>query len=108
MNDAGLEASDIDGMLSYSLMDSTFSPEIASDLGIRLNYNMDVWGGGSSTEALVGMAIGVIEAGMCETIVIFRAMNGYSRSRIGGTGTDHTAAPISGDELHSRLVMGRT
>ena len=102
MNDAGLEAGDIDGMLSYSLMDSTFSPEVASDLGIRLNYYMDVWGGGSSTEALIGMAMGVIEAGMCETVVIFRAMNGFSRSRIGGTGTDHTAAPISGDELHSR------
>ena len=102
MQDAGLEADDIDGMLSYSLMDSTHSPNVASDLGIRLNFHMDVWGGGSSTEALVGIACGVIEAGMCETVVIFRSMNGYSRSRIGGTGTAHTAAPVMGDELHSR------
>src|SRR6201991_5304682 len=99
--DAGLKASEIDGMLSYQFNDSTFSPFIAGDLGIRLNFYMDVFGGGSSTEALIGIAIGVIEAGMCKTVVIFRAMNGYSQVRIGGTGV-RAAAPVSGDMLHSR------
>ena len=37
LDDAGLEASDIDGMLSYSGNDSTFSPFVAGDLGIRLD-----------------------------------------------------------------------
>ena len=84
MADAGLSAGDIDGMLSYSYNDSTPSPTIAGDLGIRLNFHMDVYGGGSSTEALVGIAMGVIEAGMCNTVAIYRAMNGYSQVRIGG------------------------
>ena len=100
MADAGLRTADIDGMLSYSLMDAAICPEVASDLGIRLDFYMDVWGGGSSTEALVGIAIGVIEAGMCRTVVIYRAMNGYSQLRMGGTGW--AAAPITGDELHWR------
>src|SRR5271156_5011442 len=52
MQDAGLKPTDIDGMLSYSGNDSTFSPFLAGDLGIRLNFFMDVHGGGSSTEAL--------------------------------------------------------
>jgi acetyl-CoA acetyltransferase len=99
MADAGLRPGEVDGMLSYSLMDAAQSPEVASDLGIRLNFHMDVWGGGSSTEALVGIAIGVIEAGMCRTVVIYRAMNGYSRLRMGGA---FAGAPIAGDELHSR------
>ena len=99
--DAGLEPADIDGMLSYQSGDSTFAPFIAGDLGIRLNFYMDVFGGGSSTEALVGIAMGVIEAGMCKTVAIFRAMNGYSQVRIGGTGV-RAAAPVSGDMLHSR------
>src|SRR3954447_16875718 len=99
--DAGLKASDIDGMLSYQSGDSTFAPFIAGDLGIRLNFYMDVFGGGSSTEALVGIAMGVIEAGMCKTVVIYRAMNGYSQVRIGGTGA-RSAVPVSGDMLHSR------
>src|SRR5215475_13223015 len=101
IEDAGLKASDVDGMLSYQSGDSTFGPFIAGDLGIRLNFYMDVFGGGSSTEALIGMAMGVIEAGMCKAVVIFRAMNGYSQVRIGGTGA-RSAVPVSGDMLHSR------
>src|ERR1700712_4841357 len=101
MRDAGLKASEIDGMLSYQFNDSVFSPLVAGDLGIRLNFYMDVFGGGSSIEALIGIAIGVIEAGMCKTVVIFRSMNGFSQVRIGGTGA-RAAAPIAGDMLHSR------
>jgi acetyl-CoA acetyltransferase len=101
MADAGLGSDEVDGMLSYSGGDSTFTPFIAGDLGIRLNFFMDVFGGGSSTEALIGIAMGVIEAGMCKTVAIFRAMNGYSAIRIGGTGA-RSAAPVVGDQLHSR------
>ena len=101
LDDSGLEASDIDGMLSYSGNDSTFSTFVAGDLGIRLNFYMDVHGGGSSTEALIGIAMGVIEAGMCKTVAIFRSMNGYTQVRIGGTGA-RSAAPIVGDQVHMR------
>ncbi len=101
IEDAGLKPSDVDGMLSYQSGDSTFATFIGGDLGVRLNFYMDVFGGGSSTEALVGMAMGLIEAGMCKTVVIFRAMNGYSQVRIGGTGA-RAVAPVSGDMLHSR------
>ena len=101
MLDAGLKSSEIDGMLSYQSNNSVFSPFVAGDLGIRLNFYMDVFGGGSSTEALIGIAIGVIEAGMCKTVVIFRSMNGFSQVRIGGTGV-RAAAPLSGDALHGR------
>ena len=98
MVDAGLKPSEIDGMLSYQFNDSVFSPFVAGDLGIRLNFYMDVFGGGSSTEALIGIAIGVIEAGMCKTVVIFRSMNGFSQVRIGGTGV-RSAVPVSGDTI---------
>lgn len=99
--DAGLRSSDIDGMLSYQGNDSTSATFIAGDSGARLNFYMDCIGGGSSTEALVGIAIGVMEAGLCKCVAIFRAMNGYSQVRIGGTGA-RSAAPVTGDLLHSR------
>ena len=86
MIDAGLGPDGVDGMLSYHGNDSTTSPVVAGDLGIRLNFYMDCSGGGSSTEALVGIAMGAIEVGMCHTVAIFRAMNGYTEARIGGTG----------------------
>ena len=104
IEDAGLTAADVDGMLSYSYNDSTPSPTIAGDLGIRLDFHMDVYGGGSSIEALVGIAMGVIEAGMCSTVVIYRAMNGYSQVRIGGTGGRGASAGLSGDSLFSRGI----
>ena len=99
--DAGMTAADVDGMLSYSNNDSTFAPLVANDLGIRPNFYMDVYGGGSSTEALIGIAIGVIEAGMCNAVAIYRAMNGYSQVRIGGTGA-RSLVPIVGDQIHNR------
>ena len=102
MADAGLEAADIDGMLSYSGNDSVPSTSIAGDLGIRLNFYMDCQGGGSSTEALIGIAIGVIEAGLCKTVAIFRAMNGYSQIRIGGSGRGSGRSVLSGDALFGR------
>src|SRR5262249_58140842 len=73
MADAGLKSADIDGMLSYQSGDSVFAPFVAGDLGIRLNFYMDVFGGGSSTEALVGIAMGVIEAGPWQTPAVFPA-----------------------------------
>ena len=104
IEDAGLTSADVDGMLSYSYNDSTFSTTIAGDLGVRLNFYMDVYGGGSSIEALIGIAMGVIEAGMCKTVAIYRAMNGFSSVRIGGTGGRGAAAPLSGDGLFTRGI----
>src|SRR3989449_5031662 len=96
--DAGLRASDVDGMLDYQGGDSTFANHVAPDLGIRLNFYMDVMGGGSSTEALIGLAMGAIEAGMCHTVAIYRSMNGYSEFRIGGTRAP-AGQPVRGLEL---------
>src|ERR671935_833743 len=101
MRDAGLQASQVNGMLSYHGGDSCVSPEVAADLGLRLDFYMDCSGGGSSTEALIGLATGAIEVGMCETVAIFRSMNGYSEVRIGGTGR-RAAAPVGGLQLVSR------
>ncbi len=88
-------------MLSYSGNDSTSATFIAGDIGTRLNFYMDCIGGGSSTEALIGIAIGVMEAGLCRCVAVFRSMNGFSQVRIGGTGA-RSAAPVSGDMLHNR------
>jgi acetyl-CoA acetyltransferase len=98
MQDAGLAARDVDGMMSYQNNDSTPGNWVAGDLGIRLNFYMDVIGGGSSTEALIGLAMGAIEVGMCRAVAIFRSMNGYSEVRIGGTGV-RSAAPVRGADL---------
>ncbi len=101
MADAGLAPRDVDGLMSYHSGDSTPSTSVMYDLGVRPNFFMDCSGGGSSTEALVGLAMGVIEAGMCHTVAIYRSMNGYSQVRMGGTGA-RAAAPVAGLDLMTR------
>src|SRR5688500_4490997 len=56
LKDAGLTARDVDGVLAYHWAsgDSTLTTFVAGDLGIRPEYHMDVLGGGSTTEALIG------------------------------------------------------
>jgi acetyl-CoA acetyltransferase len=102
MDDAGLAPAQVDGMLSYHLNDSTDSMAVSGDLGVRLDFFLDVVGGGASVEALIGVAIGAIEAGMCSTVAIFRSMNGYSQNRIGGTGV-RAAAPVTAANIHGRI-----
>ena len=83
LQDAGLEAKDIDGVMSYSTGDSCSSHQLATYLGVRPSYVNDVMGGGSSTEMLIADAIGLIEAGMLKTVLIWRSMNGSSGKKVG-------------------------
>src|SRR4030095_9356914 len=98
MADAGLKPTQVDGMMSYQAGDSPPANWVAPDLGIRLNFYMDVMGGGSSTEALIGLAIGAIEAGMCQTMALVRSMNRHSEVRLRGTGA-RAAQPVRGLDL---------
>src|SRR5437764_8437980 len=52
--DAGLKASDVDGMLDYSGGDSTSACFISGDLVMGLNVYVDLVVGGSSTDVLIG------------------------------------------------------
>ncbi|QHS23427.1 thiolase [Virgibacillus sp. MSP4-1] len=88
IEDAGLEAKDIDGFMSYNENDSCTSHQLATYLGVRPKYVKDILGGGSSTEMLISDAISLIEAGELNTVLIFRSMNGRSGSRMGGGGWD--------------------
>ncbi len=107
MTDAGLGPEDVDGLLSYHRDDSTPGAVIAEDLGIRPNFHMDCTGGGSSIEALIGLAVGAIEAGMCQTVAIFRSMNGHSGRRPGGSPTaDRPAMAAVSDTRLETLPYG--
>ncbi len=76
LKDAGLEAREIDGFMSYSENDSCTSHQLATYLGVRPKYVKDIMGGGSSTEMLIADAIGLIETGQVNTVLIYRSMNG--------------------------------
>jgi len=101
MNDAGLTSKDVDGLMSYHVGDSVPSTSVAWDLGMGVDFFLDLWGGGASTESMVGLAMGAIEGGMCHTVAIYRSMNGYSQFRMSSK-EDWAAAPIFGLEVMKR------
>jgi acetyl-CoA acetyltransferase len=82
--ESGLRATDIDCVLSYNENDSCSSHWLATYLGTRPSYYNDIHGGGGSTEVLVAEAVGLIEAGIASTCLLFRSMNGRSGKRMGG------------------------
>jgi acetyl-CoA acetyltransferase len=92
--DAGLDPQQIDGITSYNAMDSTSGMAIATALGMRLNYQVDIMGGGSSTEALIAHAVGLLEGGYCNYMLIFRSMNGRSGRRMGGQAPSGPMPPM--------------
>ena len=82
--DAGLARTDVDFILGYQEMDSPGPQELATYLGLPECGFYDLLSGGTSTEALVSGAIGLIESGAASVVVVFRTMCGRSGKRMGG------------------------
>jgi acetyl-CoA acetyltransferase len=96
LEDAGLERAAINGLLSYHMNDSVPVATVARALGLqRFRWHNDFAGGGSQCASILGDAAMAIEAGLAETIVIYRALNGRSGRRMGqiglGAGDDSEA-----------------
>jgi acetyl-CoA acetyltransferase len=97
--DAGLEPAAVDGLLSYSMGDSVPVTTVARALGLpRLRWHNDIAGGGSQCASILGDAAMAIDAGLAETIVIYRALNGRTGKRMG------QIALGAGDDLEAQFL----
>ena len=95
VHDSGLGWDDTSwGMMAYGSNDRAFSDQIAQDLGIQLDYHVDIFGGGNSTETMIGAAIGALEGGLADAFILYRTMNGYTEARIGGTPVGEAPPPM--------------
>jgi acetyl-CoA acetyltransferase len=85
LGDCGLTPRDVDGLATYGLFnDSVTSQAVATTLGMSdLNYTLDVNNGGSQPCFTVMSAAAAIEAGMAETVVVFRALRGRTGTKVG-------------------------
>lgn len=87
IEDAGLNPKDIDGMCAYNGNDSVTPHQVASALGIpELKWSADYAGGGFSSNNCVLTAAAMVNMGVCNYAVVYRALNGRSGARIGGMG----------------------
>lgn len=95
--DAGIDPKDIDGMITFTL-DNTDDIHLARCLGAEnLAYTTRLPGGGAGAVATVYQAMALVNAGLCENVLIWRAMNERSQYRFGQPINMETAfAPGSG------------
>lgn len=83
--DAGLELRDVDGIASFRFMeDSVPTQAVATTLGLDpANYLLDSALGGQAPCYLVMHAAMAVDAGLADTVVVYRALNGRSGARVG-------------------------
>ena len=85
LDDAGVSADEVDGIVSFNFNDSVPAIAVATQLGVpAVRYAVDTAGGGNAANLIVLQAVAAIEAGLAETVLCYRAMNGRSGFRLGG------------------------
>jgi acetyl-CoA acetyltransferase len=90
--DAGVDPRDIDGMITFTI-DNSDEINLAPCLGVRdLAYSTRVPGGGSGAAATLYQAMALVNAGLCNTVLIWRAMNERSQYRFGQNHTSNTVS----------------
>jgi acetyl-CoA acetyltransferase len=93
--DAGIAPTEVDGIVSYHFNDSVPAIAVATALGIpQAGYAVDYASGGNAANLITLSAAAAIEAGLAETVICYRAMNGRSGFRLGG-GREFSARGIT-------------
>lgn len=88
--DAGLGVADVDGLLSYAMNDSIPVLGLARSLGLaNLRWHQDLFGGGTQAASILGDAAMIVDSGLAETVVVYRALNGRSGKRMGQVAVGH-------------------
>jgi acetyl-CoA acetyltransferase len=82
--DAGLTPSDVDGLICYHTNDSALTRDVSPYLGIpELRWWTDTSAGGGYNCASIAQAAAVVQAGLANAVICYRAMLGRSGKRIG-------------------------
>ncbi|MGW5646685.1 lipid-transfer protein [Saccharopolyspora sp. NPDC003752] len=93
--DAGLEPSDVDGLVTFT-MDNNTETAVARELGIpELSFFSRIHYGGGAACATVQQAAMAVATGVAEVVVCYRAFNERSGSRFGQVQAAAAAAPTS-------------
>jgi acetyl-CoA acetyltransferase len=85
--DAGIEPKSLDASMTYAIDDSIPALSVLNALGCeKVAWFTDLDGGGNVSLTTLLQAAMVVETGLAERVVVFRAINGRSESRLGGKG----------------------
>jgi acetyl-CoA acetyltransferase len=95
LNDAGLAAGDVDGLVTFS-MDNNTEVAVARELGIpSLSFFSRIQYGGGAACATVQQAAMAVATGVADVVVCYRAFNERSGHRFGQVSSALANAPTS-------------
>ena len=106
LDDAGLAARDVDGIIGYGINDTAMAQDVAFAMGTDgpLSYAQDIFGGGNIAAAIPPMAASAIQTGSADVVVVFRSMNGRSGKRFGQLGGAGIDGPMQFNVPHGYAV----
>ena len=82
LTDAGLAASDVDGLVRYSY-DDVDEAMLVRSLGLRIGYYSQTGYGGLGAPAVLAHACAAVASGLATVVVCYRSLNGFSKTRYG-------------------------
>lgn len=86
ISDAGLSPADVDGLVSFGLGDTSTTSVVATGLALReVNHYADYGAGGNMACGIVLHAAMAVATGQADNVLAYRALNGASGIRYGGT-----------------------
>lgn len=96
MEASGISRSEIDGIVTFSMYDDSVPAEsVSGALGLRdMRYVMDFNQGGQSAAFMLMHAAMAIDAGLAKSVLVFRALNGRSGTRVGRARSQNEAAGL--------------
>lgn len=102
-DDAGVSPHDIDGMITFTI-DNSDEVNLARCLGVKdLAYTTRIPGGGAAAAATIYQAMAMVNAGLCDNVLVWRAMNERSQYRFGQNPNQQMMSYQSGNGTGSLL-----
>ena len=109
IDDAGLDTRQIDGVICYMYDDSAPPGQVAGALGLGVNHcSLHSNSGGDSPPQVTGWAAMAVVTGLADAVLVYRALNGRSGIRIGGSGgrTVPSGRPTAGGAGQFTSIYG--
>ncbi len=110
LDDAGMPAKEVAGIVNFQTQgDSCSSQEVGYALGLEgVQLPLDIIGGGNAVTLTIGQAIRSVEAGVCESALVYRSLNSRSGKRFGShEGTVYSDGYAQYGAPHGYLVPGQ-
>jgi acetyl-CoA acetyltransferase len=102
IEDAGVPVDEVQSIVSFGLNDTVHPQAVATGLGLpQIGHYLNIFGGGQVCCATLACAEMLIESGRAEHVLVFRALNGRSGPRLGGTGMEEYFARGEGEAQYT-------